>query len=532
MTVSVKAERAAFADPPMSEVRHLVSGWLGRLLIAATATVVVLVRLVEIDRAPGELYGDIAIVYRYVQFILSGRWPIQFVLSAGPLYHYAIIPVIWLVGLSYLGLKLASVVVSLILLVALYALASELHGPELGLLSVFVAGVSSWLLIFSRLGNSQILVPLLTVSALLLALRSVQSGRKRDTIACALVSACGLYTYPQTFILPPVIFVTLLCLPWQVPAIRRSRLGLFMGVTLLSATPFALIVAQDPANFFTGYIGGKLAADAATFRILSENVGRALLAFHLRGDAVFRSNPAAAPHLDFVSGILFVVGVFFWLAPARRRLSPIVFVPLLLLQAPSILVLSNPEEVPSASRTLGVAPLAYLLVASGVWRLAELLRPVRAIAVGALCASLLLIFGANMWRYFGLYVDGLPNHNTAFGRIIAEYIDELPPNTPVYIVGCCWGDYGQPEPDGVKLVTKRPETLHFVDARDATCDWLDELPRPAVLIWSPRPRVPSTKMTACAEVLRPQLHSSRTAGPIFNVGRLDERLQKEQVGRD
>src|SRR5207244_4162422 len=109
--------------------------------------------------------------------------------------------------------------------------------------------------------------------------------------------------------------------------------------------------------------------------VLFGNIARAVLALHVRGDDTFRSNPAGLPHLDWISGVLFLGGIVFWLRTERRRWSPVLLVPLLLLQVPSMLVLSQPEEVPSAGRTLGVAPIVYILVASGLW---WLLRSIRA----------------------------------------------------------------------------------------------------------------------------------------------------------
>ena len=177
--------------------------------------------------------------------------------------------------------------------------------------------------------------------------------------------------------LVPVVFATLLCLAWTRPGIRRSHLLLFALVSLLGAVPFLMIVARDPANFSTGYIGSKWSADANLPGVLLGNVRRGLLALHVCGDGVFRSNPVLQPHLDMLSGVLFLLGVVFWLWPGRRQWSPVLLVPFFLLQLPSMLVLSQPGEVPSASRTLGIAPIAYLLVASGLWWVVDSLRAFR-----------------------------------------------------------------------------------------------------------------------------------------------------------
>lgn len=486
-----------------------------RAIFALTAALILAVRLWNLDRMPGELYGDIAIVYEYMADIFAGAWPTYFVLSAGPLYHYLITPVVSVLGLTYLGLKVASVLVSLGVLAAVYLLARELLDERLALLALFVAGVSSWLLIFSRLGNSQILVPLLTSAAILFALRLARHGRQHDLIATAVVSALGLYTYPQTFILPLVIFATLICLLWTGTAVRSRHLRDFAIVTIICALPFAAIVAQNPANFVSGYIGGKIRPSGELLPVLLGNAGRALLALHLGGDRVFRSNPAALPHLDSLSSVLFLGGLIFWLLPERRRWSPLILVPFVLLQLPSMLVLSNPAEVPSASRTLGVAPIAYLLVASGLWWLLHrgrrLRRPASLIVVCLLAAILYL----NTWRYFKTYITGLPNQNLAHGRVIAQYIDRLPTGTKVYMVGCCWAEGGEPEPKSVRYATKRPAALVLLKETDATCAFFASAPRPAYVIWSPGVGSPAPAVAACLPLPRSALYFAGDRAPIF-----------------
>ncbi len=120
--------------------------------------------------------------------------------------------------------------------------------------------------------------------------------------------------------------------------------------------------------------------------------------------------------------------------------------------------------MPSASRTLGVAPIAYILVASGLWWLLQLRRPawprwlVPTVA-GVLLAAILLL---NAQRYFRDYIADLPYQNTPIGRIIATYLDALPPETQIYLVGCCW-EHSLPEPLSVQYVMARPERFSAID---------------------------------------------------------------------
>ncbi len=505
------------------------AAWLARaasqpwLAVSACVTglVVLFVRLLGLDGLQNEFYGDISIVLEYVRNIQAGSWPLNFDLSSGPLYHYLIIPVIALTGRTYFGFKLASIILSLGVLAVTYALSRRLLGDWFALLVTIIAGTSSWLLTFSRLGNSQILVPLLATGALWLAVRFAQEGRRSDLLASALVSALGLYVYPQSFILPLVTFLTLLCLRGVNPdperRIRWSDLEAFVQVTIVGALPFAWIVARNLNSFETGYIGSKLSTHASPLALLLSNTWHALLAFHVRGDGIFRSNPVGLPHLDPLSGLFMLGGIVFWLFPARRART-VLLVPLVLLQVPSILVLSAPQEIPSASRTLGAAPIVYVLVASGLWWMLQVLlwRTRRlGLAVTTVMLSGILLLNAN--RYFVQYLGALPYHNTPVAHLVAGYIDSLAPDTQVYVAGCCWHD-GMPEPKSIQYAMAGPTNFHPIPTPDElTCDQLRSFRQPAVLIWTDQKRIPTLKLADCEPWLQAQTHYSTGGLPVFRA---------------
>jgi 4-amino-4-deoxy-L-arabinose transferase-like glycosyltransferase len=481
------------------------------LLFVSMIGLVLFLRLFKLETLQREIYGDIVMVRNYVAGVLAGHWPTRFDLSAGPLYHYLIVPVVSLTGLDYAGLKLASVIVSLGALAATYALSRRLINDYFALLTTLIAGVSSWLLIFSRLGNSQILLPLLTAASLWLVVRVVQLDRRSDLVACAIVSTLGLYVYPQSFVLPVVIFLTLLCLGWTGLPVSRGRLGTFLLVAMLCAIPFVFIAHSDIPNFTVGYIGSKVSTEGDLLPLLGRNIVKAMLAFHVSGDEGFRSNPAGLPHLDWISGVLFLGGILFWFtSKERRRWIPLWLVPFFLLQVPSIVALNQPHEVPSASRTLGIAPIVYLLVASGLWWLIQIMRargrrwPVVAAVAGVLLGGIVLL---NAQRYFRTYISGLPYQDTPIGRLIADYADALPGDTQVYMVGCCW-EYSIPDRFVDKEVA-RPQNWHYVEAKDLSCLRLQFLESPAVFVWSFRDAVPAPQLETCRHWLPAQLYTYR-----------------------
>lgn len=490
--------------------------WWLPALTGCVVVAAVLFRVVRLSVLPGEMYGDIAIVYEYVQNIRLGHWPTYFVLSSGPLYHYLITPLVAFTGLGFESLKLASVVTSLGVLGTTYAFVRELVDRELAIITTFIAGVSSWLLIFSRLGNSQIVTPMLSAGALYFAVRVARRDQWWNALACGAISIAGMYEYPQTFVLAPVLLVTLVLLRFTNVGVTWRDVQIFSATACVGVLPFLFLLQSNPTDFLEGYVGSKIETESGTWSTLFGNVWNALLAFHVDGDSGFRGNPARLAHLDRLSGLLFLVGIVFWLRPDRRRWAPVVLVPMALLLVPSMLVLSNPMEVPSASRTLAAAPLVYLVVASGLRIVVGWMSGVAWLPRLATAVVLVAIAFTNGHRYFVTYADGLPNHNVAFGRTIADYLQTLPDDTHAFIIDCCWGDAGQPEPKAIQYLDAGPVATSITEIRsdDLNCEVLARLPRPAVLVWTPADPVP-LPFQGCAIELAPQLHTAAGDVPVF-----------------
>lgn len=507
--------------PASAPVSYSANQKIFLLLASLVAVIVVAVRFYKLNTIQTDLYGDIQIVLQYVEEVRSGAWPFQFVLGVGPLYHYLIQPIILFTGLNYLGLKIGAVITSLATLIVLYLFTRRLVDEYFALLSVTIAGLSSWFLIFSRLGISLILVPLLVMLALWFMIRFVQYQRPFDLVACAIVSALGWYSYPASYILPFASFFTLITLKFVGQPIAWKDIRLFVIASIIGAIPFVWMVLKNPDDFIHGYIGSKFFADGSALQALLHNIASAALAYHVKGDGIFRSNPIYQPHLDRISGLLFFAGIFFWLQPARRRWSPFLLVPFVLLHIPSVMVLGRPGEVPSAGRTLGIAPIAYILVASGIWLIVHFFARLRQrqLGIGIALLSIAVISVLNMQRYFGDYISGLPYHDTSIGGRIAAYADSLPPATQVYIVGCCW-EASMPELPFVQLVAVNPQNMHPLDPTQLTCDTLEALPQPSVLIWNFRDPLPSPQLDSCKQWLPTQLYASPNGLPVFNAAPL------------
>lgn len=518
---------------PSIDDQGRTSPWLA-LAMLGVAVIALLFRFIGLADFQSEMYGDIVIVHDYVMKILGGARPSGFVLSAGPLYHYLIAPLIAWFGPTYYSYKLASVLVSCGVLLSTYLLAKQLLNQQFALLAVLIASVSSWLLIFSRLGNSQILVPLLTTLSLYLLVCVIQGKGWFSEVACGIVAALGLYVYPQSFVIIPSILLTLLCLRWIGWKISWDSLFTVSLAAIMGAIPIVRIILQDPANFFSGYIGGKLESDISPFFKFLQNIWYGTRALWLAGDTNFRSNPHGVAHLDLLSGIFVILGAIFWLNPSRRKYAPIIFIPLFCLQLPSWLVLSGTNEVPSASRTLGVAPILYILVASGLywlWQIRARWLPtwLMPTLVGII---VLAIISLNSERYFSRYLSALPYNNTPISTLTANFINSIPVTQTIVLIDCCWED-SMPEPAAIKALLQAPTRFEHVESRNLNCDWLAQQEQQSVLIWSHNEELPDPILAPCAHWIVPQIYTSPKGLPIFQAAvlRSDSQLRDVPIER-
>ena len=302
-------------SPPSVE-----STWSGWRITAgvATAVTVAAARFVHLDEAPGEWYGDISTVYEYVVNLRNGTGPNGFYsLGTGVLYPQVIRPVLWVRGDSYLTIKVAGALCSLIGLLVLFHFAQGLIDSVFAVVATLLAGVSSWWLIFSRLGDLQALTPTLSLSAIGAAFVVVRRpGSVRWPTMCGLLSGLGLYLYGNTLILPVITGLVM------VTALRLGRIsprtvGVWTALTVLTGAPMLNDFVRHPDTFVHGHIGERMVTGWKFFPNLARGLGRSLMGYVSDGDRVFRGNPMAAAHIDRISLAFGVIRIAYWFHPAR-----------------------------------------------------------------------------------------------------------------------------------------------------------------------------------------------------------------------
>jgi hypothetical protein len=304
---------------------------------------------------------------------------------------------------------------------------------------------------------------------------------------------------------------------WRTGVItQRSTIAKYSAGLFVGSLPFLWMFSADPTSVFGPYITEKFATDGGSIANLPLMVARAIGAYFTAGDPWPRGNPQGLAHIDIISSVLLVVGLASMLRKQRRALAPLFLVPLLALHIPSLLVLQYPDQVPSASRSLGAAPFVYVIVAMGLFELFQLLQKrTPRYAAWAVALVLLVSVQSNIDRYFVKYIAGMPYNDVPIGREILRFVETLSPDTTVYVVGSQWRDE-TPEPMFIQIQMRNPDRLKRFDPSDTlTCEGLAALPRPAVMVWSFDDAIPSPNVRDCAAEFRPMLHATNEGVPVF-----------------
>lgn len=480
------------------------------IIVFFVFAIAALVRFIDLDQKPAEWYGDISTVYEYVQTIRAGKIADGvFSLGIGPLYPATLSPFLKVLGTSYLSIKISAALLTMAGLGMIFVFAQSLINLRFALLATFISAISSWMLVYSRLGDVQALVPLVTAAVLWLILVIARSKKfiPIPSALCGLIAALGMYLYGATFMLPVISGVMLMFYLFRKKYDKRNFL-VFAATGVVVGLPLVFAIAGNPQSFATGHFGSKLGSPQTALANLPGNFIKAMLAFVTQGDGIFRANPASLPHIDVISLIFMALGVIFWIKSERRIWGALLIVAFVLIQLPSMLV--PPQEVPNAGRTIGAAPIAYILIASGMWWMGQFIQKKfsGAAATIALIAAVAIVTAINLQRYFVTYITGLPLQNTPVASKIVEYVDLLPKDTKIYLIGGGWAG-GMPEPKSIRFPMRNPQNLNEIWPENLlTCETLKALPLPAVLIWNPAVEVPQPAMQSCKDFIPSQVYST------------------------
>lgn len=354
-----------------------ISSWT--LLVLAAAVVVVFFRAYNLNEVPPEMVSDHAEKLLDVGDVLNGNTWTYFPRNTGrealQMYLTAGVAALFGTGLSFISLKIGTVIAGLLTLPFIYLLGKEVGNRRVGLLAAFLAGIAYWPNVISRVALRFTLYPLFVAPVLYFLIRGLRRSSRNDFILSGLFLGIGLHGYTPIRILPLVIVVAVLLfvLHGQSRGLRKSaifNLAVLALVSLVIFIPLLRVAVDMPESFAfrafsrVGMMERPLPGPALS--IFLNNLWRAMTMFAWDDGEIWVTSVTHRAALDIVSGGLFYLGMALLLVRYIRRrnwldLFLILAVPLLMM--PSILSLAFPAENPALNRASGALVVVFLIAA-------------------------------------------------------------------------------------------------------------------------------------------------------------------------
>jgi hypothetical protein len=410
-------------DPEKPSVWERISSLLKRdrwefkftrytLLLLAIVALILFFRFYRLSGVPSEPFSDHAEKLLDVYDLTQGKTYIFFERNTGrefiQFYLTALLAQVLGTGLSFISLKIGTVLIGLFALPYTYLLGKEIGGQRVAVFALILAGTAYWLNTISRIGLRFPLYPAFAAPVLYHLIRGLRTQNRNDFILSGLFLGFGLHGYSPFRFVPFVVVlaVGIYLIHAVSKGVRRQTLLLFVMLVLASIMVFLPLMryAIDHPDMFIYRTMTRLTGDSlpdATFqsfiqslfaqpsdpsipgplwKVFLENIYKALFMFNYDNGEIWVHSVPHRPALDVISAVLFVFGYVLLLVRYLQRrdwldLFLLLSVPALLM--PSILSLAFPGENPSLNRTSGAAIVVFIVAAMALDGLYNVLRGVR-----------------------------------------------------------------------------------------------------------------------------------------------------------
>lgn len=413
----------------LGKKRHLL------LLLVLLSGFALTIRLVSLSTIPPNVSPDEADNLRVVYHILVGKGPGFFGLDWKPAPAFSVYVIslfMRILGLSIVGMRMASVVLSVGAVIVFYLFARRDLSEFASLWGTLLLSSSLWYLHFSRNGWDNIQVSLFTVGAALFLDLAIRQKNWRFYVSTGVFTSLGLYGHSAG---RPIILAILGYLPLALFLNPRDRKQILKGYAIILLTAMILFLPQvkiiwERWEYFNTRVQSlwiwnverPYLGDSSTTQILLHQVERTLRAFFLMDPRVnaYGLNQKYLrlgwAFLDPLSSVLYWVGLVTSLCMWKRTALWWCFLVVLLFP---IQILSS--GTPDGARAIGAAPFLYLFIALGIDRILYWGRRHRRVVAGLFAVVLSVAVAINLWAY----VDWMESPTAAKERQPGVEVEEF-----------------------------------------------------------------------------------------------------------
>ena len=377
-------------------------------LVLGVVFLVVFMRFYRISTVPPEMNSDHAEKLLDVYDVLHGEHRIFFPRNTGreaiQFYWTAGIATLLGTGVSFISLKIGTVLFGLLTLPFIYLIGREVAGRRAGIFALIFAGIAYWPNVISRVGLRFPLYPLFAAATLYFLIRGIRRNSRNDFILAGLVLGLGLQGYTPFRIMPFVVLAAVaIYLVHRAAAGKRSQILLSLVIlaliALLAFLPLFRYALSNPDMFSyrafsrLGSIDQPLPGPA--WQIFLQNLWRASTMFFWDDGDIWVISVTNRPVLDLISGALLGLGIALLIVRyilKRNWVDLFLLISVPLMMMPSILSLAFPAENPAINRASGALVPAFIIVGIAMDGFYSTARRFRSATAGRWLAGALIVF--------------------------------------------------------------------------------------------------------------------------------------------
>lgn len=442
--------------PKSLDLEARLDAWKWADLLILVSALVIFFRIFQLGGVPSEPFSDHAEKILDVYDVTQGETRIFFPRNTGreaiQMYWTVLVSRIFGTGLSFLSLKIGTVLFGLLTLPYIYLLGKEVGGRRVGLLALVFTGIGYWPNVISRAGLRFPLYPLFVAPVMYYLIRGLRTRNRNDFILSGLFLGLGLHGYSPSRILPFLVVLAIglfLSHAGSKGARRDAVLWLaVLGFTSLIVFLPLLRYSLDNPEMFAYRAFSRLGSveqplPGPALQIFLSNLWNALRMFNWDDGEIWVHSITHRPALGVVSGALFLIGVllvFVRYLRQRHWLDLFLLLSIPMLQLPSILSLAYPGENPALNRAGGAYVPAFLMVALALDGLLATLGSgkVRTGLAWGLGLVLVTVSGAQnydlVFRQYARQFDQGAWNSSEMGAVIKEFKETYGTTDTVWIV--------------------------------------------------------------------------------------------------
>ncbi len=411
------------------------------LIVLLITFVALIIRVYKLDEIPPGNWYDEAINGLDALSILKSKIPPIFFSTEGhpreALYMYLTLLTFKIFGVSYITLRLTSVIVGTLTIPILYLFAKEFFDRKTAFLSIIILTVFRWHIHFSRLAFRTVLTPLF----LLLVFYFLKKGFvKKKTIFFIVAGICfglGFYTY-LAFRLIILILVIYLIAEFRKYSVKEYSRYLFLFI--LSAIiifvpllvdyvihPFHLFGrSQEISLFKNGFADG--------INLILLNMKNVAMMFAFKGDHVAKHNIPFKPVFDPIIAMIFYLGLTMSILKMKKSPSYLLIVSwFFVMLLTTILSYGSPNML----RSFAITPVCAIFIAIGIYTITDKMKNKFSSHLSVIFIVIILCYFSliELHRYFVIWAHHPKTYlefNTNFADA-ARTLNEVYTNESIFV---------------------------------------------------------------------------------------------------